>query len=263
MQNCQNLTKKKNRGLNLQDKKIDEDGIRLQVYLAHSGVASRRASEKIILDGRVCINGKKICEMGAKVLKNDVVTVDGKKIEPEQKKRYILLYKPVGYVCSMSDEKDRPIAAELLKKDYDERLYNVGRLDMFSQGLLIFTNDGDFAATLSHPSAELEKEYVVDSSVPLPRELCSEFEKGLRVDGIFYKCKKATELSARRMKIVLVEGKNREIRNVFQSKNVGIKKLTRTRIGNICIENMKVGEFRELSSSEVQGLLKLCRNKGL
>ena len=258
--------KKKNRGLNLQDKDRNKDtsgGIRLQVYLAHSGVASRRASEKIIQEGRVCINGKTVCEMGEKVFPNDVVTVDGKNITLEEKKRYILLYKPAGYVCSMADEKDRPIAVDILKKDFSERLYNIGRLDMFSQGLIIFTNDGDFAATLSHPSAELEKEYVVDSSVPLPRELCSEFEKGIRVDGIFYKCKKALEINSHRIKIVLVEGKNREIRNVFQSKNVGIRKLVRTRIGNICAENMQPGEYRELSSIEVQGLLKLCKNKCL
>ena len=169
------------------------------------------------------------------------------------------LNKPAGYVCSLSDEKDRPVAAGLLKEKYSERLYNIGRLDMFSQGLIIFTNDGDFAATLSHPSAELEKEYVVDASMPLPRTLCQEFEKGIRVDGVFYKCKSAHELNARKIKIVLVEGKNREIRNVFASKEIGIKRLTRVRIGNIEIKDLKPGEFRELSQKEVQGLLKLCK----
>ena len=130
---------------------------------------------------------------------------------------------------------------------------------MFSQGLIIFTNDGSFAATLSHPSAELEKEYVVDSSMPLPRTLCEEFEKGIRVDGVFYKCKSARELNARKIKIVLIEGKNREIRNVFASKEIGIKRLVRVRIGNVEIKDLKPGEFRDLTPSEVQGLLKLCR----
>lgn len=250
--------KTKNRGLNLPDNE-NKDEMRLQVFLAHSGVASRRASEKIIQDGRVTVNGIVVTELGTKVTLKDTICVDGKKVEPEEQKRYVLLNKPAGYVCSLSDEKGRPVAADLLKESYSERLYNVGRLDMFSQGLIIFTNDGSFAATLSHPSAELEKEYVVDSSMPLPRTLCEEFEKGIRVDGVFYKCKSARELNARKIKIVLIEGKNREIRNVFASKEIGIKRLVRVRIGNVEIKDLKPGEFRDLTSSEVQGLLKLCR----
>ncbi len=233
--------------------------VRLQVYLAHSGVASRRASEKIILEGRVTVNGKVCTELGTKVSPSDEVCVDGNKITPEETKRYILLNKPSGYVCSLSDEKDRPVASELLKEAYSERLYNVGRLDMFSQGLIIFTNDGDFAARLSHPSSELEKEYIVETSVPLPRTLAEDFKKGVRVDGVFYKCKDALDMNARKMKIVLLEGKNREIRNVFASREVGIRSLTRVRIGNVTISGLKSGEFRELTEAEVSGLLKLCK----
>lgn len=241
----------------------EKDQIRLQVYLAHSGVASRRAAEKIIADGRVTVNGNVAVEMGTKVSYGDEICVDGKKISIEEKKRYVLLNKPAGYVCSLADEKDRPVAVSLLKEKYSERLYNVGRLDMFSSGLIIFTNDGGFASRLSHPSAEIEKEYVVETSVPLPRTLAADFEKGLRVDGVFYKCKSAVELNARKIKIVLVEGKNREIRNVFASKEIGIKKLVRVRIGNIEINGLKPGEFRELSEKEVSGLLKLCRKNNL
>lgn len=256
--------KMKNRGLNLpaneNNKQNELNMIRLQVYLAHSGVASRRAAEKIITDGRVTVNGEKVTAMGTKVSDKDKVCVDGKLVFVEEKKRYVLLNKPAGYVCSLSDEKGRPIAADLLKEAYSERLYNVGRLDMFSSGLIIFTNDGNFAAKLSHPSAEIEKEYIVESSLPLPRSLPEEFEKGLRVDGVFYKCKSAVELNARKIKIILVEGKNREIRNVFASKEIGIKKLTRVRIGNIELNGLKPGEFRDLSEKEVSGLLKLCRS---
>ncbi|WP_288907047.1 pseudouridine synthase [uncultured Treponema sp.] len=250
----------RNRGLNLQD---NDSKIRLQVFLAHSGVASRRACEKIIESGRVSVNGSVVTELGTKVSAQDEVLVDGKKVFPEETKRYVLLNKPAGYVCTLSEEKGRPVAAELLKEAYSERLYNVGRLDMFSQGLIIFTNDGDFAAALSHPSAEIEKEYIVDTSLPLPRNLAEEFQRGIRVDGIFYKCKSAQEINARRMKIVLIEGKNREIRNVFKSKEIGIKKLTRVRIGSVTIEGLQSGQFRELSQYEVQGLLKLCRSKAI
>lgn len=246
--------------MSLQD---NSEKIRLQVFLAHCGVASRRASEKIILDGRVSVNGQIVTEMGIKVGDDDEILVDGKKIFLENKKRYVLLNKPAGFVCSMSDEQGRPVAADLLKEKYSERLYNVGRLDMYSKGLIIFTNDGDFAAALSHPSAEIEKEYIVDTSLPLPRNLAEEFQRGIRVDGIFYKCKSAQEINARRMKIVLIEGKNREIRNVFKSKEIGIKKLTRVRIGSVTIEGLLSGQFRELSQYEVQGLLKLCRSKAI
>ncbi len=236
---------------------------RLQAYLAHCGVASRRACEKIILDGRVSVNGVTVTQLGTKVQTTDKVEVDGRHVVPEEKKRYVLLNKPEGVVCTLSDEKGRTSAADLLKEAYSERLYNVGRLDMFSTGLLLFTNDGNFAATLSHPSAELEKEYVVDTSLPLPRSLAADFMKGIRIDGVFYKCKSAVEINSHRISIVLIEGKNREIRRVFESREIGIKRLVRVRIGNIKIEKLGAGEFRDLTSAEVNGLLRLCRNKDL
>lgn len=237
------------------------DEIRLQAFLAHCGVASRRASEKIILDGRVSVNGQVVTELGTKVTSDDKVLVDGKPVKLEENKRYVLLNKPAGYVCSNSDEQDRDSAIDLLKEYYSERLYNVGRLDMFSSGLIIFTNDGDFAARLSHPSSELEKEYIVDSSLPLPRNLAEEFMHGVRIDGVFYKCKFAKELNSHRMQIVLIEGKNREIRRVFESRNVAIKRLVRVRIGNVEMNKLAAGGHRDLTQEEVKGLLAICRNK--
>lgn len=233
---------------------------RLQAYLAHCGLASRRASEKIILEGRVSVNGIVITELGTKVTDSDDVRVDGKSVSPEKDKRYILLNKPLGYVCSQSDEKGRPVAVDLLKEVYKERLYNVGRLDMFSHGAIIFTNDGDFAARLSHPSAEIEKEYIVESSLPLPRFLAHDFEKGIRVDGVFYKAKLAEELNSHRMRVVLVEGKNREIRRVFENAGMSIRNLCRVRIGNVELGSLEPGQFRELTDAEIKELLKLCKN---
>ncbi len=237
------------------------DEIRLQAFLAHCGVASRRASEKIILDGRVSVNGQVVTELGTKVTSDDKVLVDGKPVKLEENKRYVLLNKPAGYVCSNSDEQGRDSAIDLLKEYYSERLYNVGRLDMFSSGLIIFTNDGDFAARLSHPSSELEKEYIVDSSLPLPRNLAEEFMHGVRIDGVFYKCKFAKEMNSHRMQIVLIEGKNREIRRVFESRNVAIKRLVRVRIGNVEMNKLAPGGHRDLTQEEVKGLLAICRNK--
>ena len=238
----------------------NSENIRLQAFLAHCGVASRRASEQIILDGRVSVNGVVVTELGTKVSPSDKVLVDGKEVHLEESKRYVLLNKPLGYVCSQSDEKGRPVAVDLLKSKYKERLYNVGRLDMFSHGAIIFTNDGDFAAKLSHPSAEIEKEYLVETSFALPRYLAEDFRRGIRIDNVFYKAKDAQELNSHKMRVVLVEGKNREIRRVFESREAVIKNLKRVRIGCVELGDLQPGESRNLTNAEVNGLLRLCKN---
>lgn len=235
-----------------------KEQLRLQVFLAHCGVASRRASEQIILDGRVCVNGNVVTELGTKVSENDNVTVDGVKIRLEAKKRYVLLNKPAGFVCSSSDEKGRQVAADLLKEKYSERLYNVGRLDMYSKGMILFTNDGEFAAKLSHPSSQIEKEYIVETSQDIPDDFPKRFENGIRIEGVFYKCKRCVILKPRKLKIVLIEGKNREIRTVLESQNIGTKSLVRVRIGSVNLDELKPGESRDLSEKEVKELLNLC-----
>ena len=230
--------------------------MRLQVYLAHAGVASRRACEKIIAEGRVSVNGAVVTGMGSKVRAGDTVLLDGKPVHPEARKCYVLLNKPAGFVCTLSDEKGRPTAADLLKEAYSERLYNIGRLDMFSSGAILFTNDGDFSARIEHPSAQIEKEYVIETAQDFPPELLTRFERGIRVDGIFYKCRSAAAVNRRKLRIVLVEGKNREIRRVLDFFNCTIKRLVRVRIGNLELGTLKAGEFRDLTVQERQALLK-------
>ena len=238
--------------------KSGKEEMRLQVYLAHAGVASRRACEKIIAEGRVSVNGTLVTDMGSKVRTGDTVLLDGKPVHPEARKCYVLLNKPAGFVCTLSDEKGRPTAADLLKETYSERLYNIGRLDMFSSGAILFTNDGDFAAKIEHPSAQIEKEYVIETTQDFPPELLTRFERGIRVDGIFYKCRSAAAVNRRKLRIVLVEGKNREIRRVLDSFNCTIKRLVRVRIGNLELGTLKAGEFRDLTAKERQTLLDLA-----
>ena len=241
--------------------KSDKQEMRLQVYLAHAGVASRRACEKIIAEGRVSVNGTLVTDMGSKVHAGDTVLLDGKPVHPEARKCYVLLNKPAGFVCTLSDEKGRPTAADLLKETYSERLYNIGRLDMFSSGAILFTNDGDFAAKIEHPSAQIEKEYVIETTQDFPPELLTRFERGIRVDGIFYKCRSAAAVNRRKLRIVLVEGKNREIRRVLDSFNCTIKRLMRVRIGTLELGTLKAGEFRDLTAKERQALLELGLSK--
>ena len=231
------------------------DEIRLQVYLARCGVASRRASENLILNGRVSVDGKIVTELGTKVSGKEKICLDGKQIFPEAEKRYILLNKPEGYVCSLADEKDRPIASSLLKDTYTERLYNIGRLDMLSGGAILFTNDGDFSAKVEHPSSEIEKEYEVITVFEYPDEVLQKFLRGVRIEGVFYKALSAERISKNKMRIVLIEGKNREIRRVLKFFNIKIKKLTRVRIGCVHLSDLPSGKHRPLTSEEIKGLL--------
>lgn len=240
------------------DDSTQEKGQRLQVFLAHGGIASRRACEELIAAGRVTVNGLVVAAPGTKVFPGDQVLFDGKPVTAEEQKRYILLNKPAGYVCSLSDEKGRSTAADLLAPHFSERLYNVGRLDMFSQGLVLFTNDGDFAATVSHPSSQIEKEYVVDAVSPIPQALVDKFCRGIRIEGVFYRCLEARLVHPRRLIVVLIEGKNREIRRVFQHFEVSIRRLTRVRIGNLNMDSLPEGGFRELDASQVADLIALC-----
>ena len=231
------------------------DEIRLQVYLARCGVASRRASENLILNERVSVDGKIVTELGTKVSGKEKICLDGKQIFPEAEKRYILLNKPEGYVCSLADEKDRPIAASLLKDTYTERLYNIGRLDMLSGGAILFTNDGDFSAKVEHPSSEIEKEYEVITVFEYPDEVIQKFLRGVRIEGVFYKALSAERIAKNKMRIVLIEGKNREIRRVLKFFNIKIKKLTRVRIGCVHLSGLPSGKHRPLTPEEIKGLL--------
>ncbi len=238
-----------------------DEAVRLHVYLARAGIASRRAAEKIIMEGRVSVNGITVTGMGCKVTAADTVCCDGVLVFPEEQKRYVLLNKPAGFVCTLSDEKDRPTAADLLKPHYTERLYNIGRLDMFSSGAILFTNDGNFAAKIEHPSSQIEKEYVIETTQDFNPDCLVRFERGVRVEGIFYKCSAAYAVNKRKMRIVLVEGKNREIRRVLDYFNCVIKRLVRVRIGSVELGQLKAGEFRNVTVQEQKKLMQLAEKK--
>jgi len=236
------------------DEIINDQGIRLQVYLAHSGVASRRAAEKYIADGRVTVDGKKITDMGVKVVPGNIVTFDGKPVIPETRFHYLALNKPEGYICANSDTHDRPLAKDLLPA-VKERLYNVGRLDFQSCGLIIFTNDGDFTAKVGHPGFEIEKEYLVTSSVPIHDRIVNEFSRGVLVEGILYRAVEVEKTGPKTIRVVMVEGKNREIRRVFSHFHLHAEKLMRIRIGPVKLGNLKPGESRKLTEKEINDLL--------
>jgi len=225
--------------------------LRLQVYLAHAGVASRRAAENLIAQGRITVNNEKVITPGSKVHPGDLVCFDGKEVKAEKQQHYLVLNKPPLYICSSSDPQGRPLALDLLP-NYPERLYNVGRLDYRSSGLIIFTNDGEFAAHLGHPRAEIEKEYLVESTVPIPDRTIEEFARGLIIEDVLYRAHEIEKTGAKSLRVVLIEGKNREIRRVFSHFRLHPKSLVRVRIGPVHIGDLPEGKSRPLTKGELE-----------
>ena len=225
--------------------------IRLQSYLAKSGMGSRRSCETLISEGRVRVNNKVVTELGTKVDEDDIVYVDDILAEPAERSYYIALNKPRGYVCTNHDPNETAYARDLIDIPERNLLFNVGRLDKDSQGLIIFTNDGDFANMVMHPSSETEKEYVVRVDRDLEKKDLDDAYRGLVTP---YKIKSYKLISKREVKVVLTEGKNREIRNMFDILGYEVKKLVRIRIGTVELGELQPGQFRRLTSAEIRSL---------
>ena len=234
---------------------MDNKEIRLQLYMARCGIASRRKCENIISQGRVSINGKIVTIPGTKVSEDDIVKMDNRQISTANKKIYIALHKPAKFLCSTEDPDGRSLAIDLIAPAVTQRVYNVGRLDYLTSGIIFFTNDGDFAKKMTHPSSHVEKEYVVTTKKKIPEELMENFEKGIYVGGEFFKLKSYKLNGSNSVNIVLEEGKNRELRKVFQSQNINVKKVHRIRIGNVKLSGINCGRFRHLTDREIKTLL--------
>jgi 23S rRNA pseudouridine2605 synthase len=232
--------------------------VRLQKYLADAGVASRRAGELIILDGRVAVNGQTVRLLGTKVdPDHDQVTVDG---QPVRAKRliYVALNKPVGCVCSRKDELQRPTIYELLPREWDT-VQTVGRLDYNSEGLIFLTNDGQFALRLTHPRYGVRKKYLATVEGEVKPEMLQLFKRGVYHEGERLRALAAKFISGTRDKSVveleLGEGKNREVRRLFESQALTVKKLQRTQIGKIKLGELKPGKWRTLNAAEIKTLI--------
>lgn len=234
-----------------------EEKIRLQKFLAEAGVASRRKAEELIANGKVYVNGR-IAQIGDKVdPKRDSVTLNGKKIKQDTQTVYYMLYKPRGYVTTMSDEKDRKCVAELMR-NVSKRVYPIGRLDRDSEGLLLFTNDGDFANALMHPSRHIQKVYRVSVRPAITEAQITVLTSSLMIDG-----KKTMPADVRvlsrdtdksTLEIVLYEGRNRQIRRLCEEAGLETLRLKRVSIGQLSLGKLKPAEYRELTPNEVAAL---------
>ena len=229
-------------------------GVRLQKYLAHAGVCSRRAAETLIKDGVVTVNSRVVTELGTRVNpESDEVCVNGKAVRAEEKRVYLALHKPVGVITSCNHG-DAKVVTDLV--DVPERVFPVGRLDQDSSGLLILTNDGRIHHRLSHPSFDHEKEYRVRVAAEISGSELARMEGGIRLkEGMTRPCRIRRE-GKDRYTMVLKEGKNRQIRRMAQVVGHEVVALKRVRMANIRLGNLKPGQWRHLSEGEVTELLK-------
>ena len=234
--------------------------IRLQKYLAECGVASRRKCEEYILQGDVQVNNKVVTELGTKVNpKKDIVKFKNKKVKIEEKHIYILLNKPIGYVTTVSDQFDRDTVLDLVK--VKERIVPVGRLDMYTSGALILTNDGDFVFKVTHPKHEITKTYTVTLKGIIQANEIEQLQKGVKIDDYITKPAKVKilktdlEKDISRIEITIHEGKNRQVRKMCEAIGKKVLALHRSKIGNIGVKDLKIGEWRYLKKEEIKGLM--------
>ena len=233
---------------------------RLQKYLAECGIASRRKCEEYILQGKVQVNGKTITELGVKVNpKKDKITFEGKNVKQEERKVYILLNKPIGYVTTSDEQFGRDKVLDLVK--VRERVVPVGRLDMYTSGALILTNDGDFVYKVTHPKHEITKTYTVTVKGIIKNEEVEQLRKGVKIDDYTTRPAKVKilktdeEKDISRLEITIHEGKNRQVRRMCESVGRRVIALHRSKIGNIGVKDIELGKWRYLKDFEVKTLI--------
>ncbi|MDR1782294.1 MAG: rRNA pseudouridine synthase [Bacilli bacterium] len=236
--------------------------IRLQKVIAQSGICSRRKAEQLILDGKVKVNDKVITELGFKVNSNDEIKVNNKKIKKDRLEYYVL-YKPKNIISSTKDEKDRTTVIDLIKSN--ARLYPIGRLDYDTTGIILITNDGDFANLMMHPSNKIEKTYIVYLDGLITLEQIKKLEQGVIIDG--RKTSKArakilqkdTKYKNTKLKLIINEGRNHQVKKMIEAIGLKVKKLHRESYGIIDLKGLIPGMYRELKKSEKEQLELLAK----
>ncbi len=234
--------------------------MRLNKYIASAGVCSRRKADELIENGNVKVNGAVMREMGYQVEDGDAVVVNGKLIETVVKKVYVAVNKPLGYITSMDDDKDRATVAELVG-DIPERLFPVGRLDYNTTGLLIMTNDGDLTYTLTHPKHEVYKTYIAKVAGVISDARIAKLRKGVDIGGFVTSPAKVKVLKQMPrhavVQISIKEGKNRQVRKMFAAVGNKVQELQRTEIGEIKLGRLMEGHYRKLTREEIEYLKNL------
>lgn len=236
---------------------------RLQKVIANRGVCSRRKAEQLILEGKVVVNGEVVRELGTKVSEKDTIEVFGNILEKVQPV-YFLLNKPRGVVTTVSDDKKRKTVIDLIETE--ERIYPIGRLDYDTTGVLLLTNDGEFANLMMHPSKQIEKVYVAKLNKTIHKEELVKLKQGIMIDHVKVK---ADRIKLRKVnadgtcivELTIHEGKNHQVKKMFESVGFLVDKLRRERVGFLMVGNLKSGEYRALTPKEVHQFYVLARKK--
>lgn len=226
---------------------------RLNKYIASCGICSRRKADDLILQGRVKINNEVVTNLGAQVNSNDVVKVDNKEINKEEKKVYIMLNKPKGYVTTSHDQFNRKSVLDLINEDV--RVYPIGRLDMYTEGLLLLTNDGEFSNKMMHPRNKVEKTYIVTTDTKITNKQINDLRAGVDIGGYITKPAKVRILNNNRLEIIISEGKNRQVRRMCESVGINLLNLRRVKIGNLKLGNLQSGKYRYLTEQEKNNVI--------
>lgn len=239
------------------------DGIRLQKVLAAAGLGSRRHCEELIDDGLVQVNGRTVDEQGVRVDPlTDVIRVDGARIPPPRRHLYLVFHKPRGVVSTMDDPQGRTTIADYLGRRAKEGLFHVGRLDTPTEGLLLITNDGDFAQRMAHPSHEISKTYVAEIEGVIENVTLRRLGRGIKLeDGPVHPDElKLIQRGGTRsiVQVVLHEGRNRIVRRMFEAVGHPVRRLTRIAVGPVKLARLKVGELRDLTQEELGALMDLA-----
>lgn len=235
--------------------------IRLQKYLAEAGIASRRKSEELIQEGKVKVNGNIVIELGTKVNpKTDIIEYNGEKVEIKDNENvYILLNKPIGYVTTVKDQFNRDSVLDLVKTD--KRLVPVGRLDMYTSGALILTNDGDFVYQVTHPKHEIEKTYNATIRGIIKQEEIEKLKKGIKIEDYITRPAKVkilkidNEKNQSRLQISIHEGKNRQVRKMCEAIGHKVLALHRSKIAGIEVKDVPLGKWRYLTKKEIKSII--------
>lgn len=237
--------------------------MRIQKIIASAGITSRRKAEELIEKGLVKVNGEVLLEQGYKVKPEDTIEVNGEVINKLDKKVYYIINKPKGYVTTVKDQFDRPCVIDLVNTEIKERVYPAGRLDYNTEGLLILTNDGDFVNIISHPKNKIEKKYIATINGHIDEKSIEKLKKGVLVDKKLTSPAKVflSEIFKDKciVEITITEGRNRQVRKMFEAVGHNVIELMRVSIGNLEIGNLKTGRIRKLNPNEVQALINLSK----
>ena len=231
------------------------EDVNLTKFLSTAGVASRRRSADLIKTGHVTLNGVVETNPGTRVTGKDKVTCDGRIVSAPRKRHYIMLHKPRGYVCTNNDDHAAKKAVDLIKLKDGARIFSAGRLDKNSEGLILFSDDGDFVEQLTHPRHQIRKTYEVSTDQPLTRSDIERMKQGIQNAGDLLKALDVVPLSPTKYRLVLGEGKNREIRRMMEALGRTTKRLKRIAVGQLRLGGLPMGEWRELTPDEQKAAL--------